>query len=74
MPDLPYSNREIQEFFKDIKESLGRIENQTVKTNGRVTKLENWRAYSNGAIAVIVLVVVPVLGWVLLEVVNFKAK
>lgn len=72
--EQPYTNREIQEFFKEIKEILARIETQTVKTNGRVSKLENWRAYSNGAIAVIVLVVVPVLGWVLLEVVGLKSK
>lgn len=35
-----YSNREIREFVQEIKDSLGRIETQTVKTNGRVTKLE----------------------------------
>lgn len=37
-----YSNREIDVFFKDIKDSLFRIETQTTKTNGRVTALEKW--------------------------------
>lgn len=35
-----YSNREVDVFFKDIRESLGRIEAQTTKTNGRVSKVE----------------------------------
>lgn len=35
-----YSNREVDVFFKEIRESLCRIENQTTKTNGRVTKVE----------------------------------
>lgn len=35
-----YSNREVDVFFKEIGASLGRIEAQTIKTNGRVTKVE----------------------------------
>lgn len=62
--DAPYSNREIQEFFKDIKESLERIETQTSKTNGRVSKLENWRAYLTGSIVVLSTVVLPIAGWI----------
>lgn len=37
-----YSNREIDHMMKDIKETLVRIEAQTIKTNGRVTTLERW--------------------------------
>lgn len=70
MSEKPYENREIREFFKDIQSSLDRIETQTVKTNGRVSKLENWRAYSAGALAVITLVIVPILGWALYQIAN----
>ena len=35
-----YSNREIETMFQDIKDTLVRIENQVIKTNGRVTTLE----------------------------------
>lgn len=38
--DTRYQNREIDEKFRDIKETLGRIETQTTRTNGRVTKIE----------------------------------
>lgn len=38
--DQPYANREIDEKFTDIQASLVRIESQTTKTNGRVTKIE----------------------------------
>lgn len=35
-----YSKREVDEKFTDIKGALMRIETQTSKTNGRVTRLE----------------------------------
>ena len=40
MNEEPYRNREIDERFKDIMESLTRIEVQTTKHNGRLTRLE----------------------------------
>lgn len=54
--DDTYTIKEmIAEFRQDTKESLTRIENQTVKTNGRVTKLEQHRAYLWGAYTILVL-------------------
>lgn len=35
-----YSKREFDHMFSDIKDSLNRIEAQTVKHNGRLTKVE----------------------------------
>lgn len=49
--EQPYSNREIIEKFDHIKDILERIEVQTTKTNGRVTKLEGWRNYVSGIAA-----------------------
>ena len=63
--DNRYSNREIKAFFNEIKDTLERIETQTTKTNGRVNKLENWRSYLLGGIAIIssivVVIVIPLL-------------
>ena len=58
--ETEYSNREINEMFKDVKATLERIEAQTTKTNGRVTNLEKWQSYIKGGIAVICLLLVPV--------------
>lgn len=55
-----YKNREIDEMFGDINKALIRIEAQTTKTNGRVSKLERWQSYAQGACAVIILLLVPV--------------
>ena len=38
--DQPYTNRELDHHFAEIKETLARIEAQTIRTNGRVTKCE----------------------------------
>lgn len=48
-----YQKRELDEKFTDIKDSLIRIENQTSKTNGRVTKLERWMYGVAGAITIL---------------------
>jgi hypothetical protein len=40
MSKVDYTNREIDGHFLTIKESLIRIEAQTIKTNGRVNRLE----------------------------------
>lgn len=58
--------------FKDIREGQDRIETQTTKTNGRVRAIEKWRAFITGAVSVITLILVPLLGWSLLEIINFK--
>jgi hypothetical protein len=59
------SNELIEEKFKEFKEILIRIEEQTIKTNGRVNLLEAWRNTSNGALAVISCFVIPILLYLL---------
>lgn len=61
MNNEEYSKREIDSFMQEIRETLIRIEAQTTKTNGRVSKLENWRGYITGGVSVIVIVLIPLL-------------
>jgi hypothetical protein len=56
-----YSNREIDHYFLDIKKSLNRIEAQTIKTNGRVNKLESWKSLLVGCWIVTMTLVIPLL-------------
>lgn len=52
-----YSKREIDEKFTDIQASLGRIEVQTTKHNGRLTKIERWMYTVIGAISILAFLV-----------------
>lgn len=70
--DTPYSNREINEKFNDIIVRLDRIELQTTKTNGNVIGLKLWRAWITGALAVVSVVVLPILGYLAYQVVHPK--
>ena len=59
------TNQVIEEKFKEIKESLERIENQTTKTNGTVASLVEWKNFSKGAITTISCFVVPIMLYLL---------
>lgn len=61
--DKPYENREIDSKFDFIKEKLELIHDQTVKTNGRVSKSEEqiqeikeWKSNLMGKIAALTVV------------------
>lgn len=71
MAELPYSNREITAKFDEIIDIATRIELQTTKTNGRVTRLEEINNVRNGAVSVIkwlglavVSILIAYLGWI----------
>ena len=66
----PFSNREIREMFNDIKKDLGELIVQTRKTNGRVNALENWKGWVTGVGATLVVVVLPIVGYIAWRVVN----
>lgn len=72
--DTPYSPREIREKWSDIANSLSRIEVQTTTTNGRVSKLEKWQSFISGGMTVIVIIVVPLLGWALYVLANIQGQ
>jgi len=55
----PYTNREIDRLFLEIKTQLDRIESQTIKTNGRVSSLERYKAGLVMSIGIISFVVIP---------------
>lgn len=66
-----YTKRELDAHFTEIKDSLDRIEKQTIKTNGRVNKLESWRSLLVGAWFVAYCMVIPLAIYIYLENMNF---
>ena len=76
-----YTTRELDLIFQDIKDQLNRFEAQTntslmeikaqvTKTNGSVINLKVWRGYLTGAVAVIIIIGLPIMGYLALQVVS----
>lgn len=63
----PYSKREEDDWRLSIKDQLTRIEVQTTKTNGRVSKLEGWKSLIVGASIVVWFVVIPLIIYIFLD-------
>ena len=74
MPEEPFKNREILEMFNDLKGGNKRIEEQVIKTNGRVTALERWKYIGMGATSVLSFLVVPILIWALSILVGMDSR
>ena len=75
--EQPYSKRELDAEFGHIKKALEKQDKvldtilaQTLKTNGRVNKLENWKNYIGGGLALIGIVGIPILWMLSREVIN----
>lgn len=71
MEELNYSKRELDYYFKEIKDTLheqnkvlGRIETQVLKTNGRVSKLEFWRAVMGWGFSVCLAILFFILNYI----------
>ena len=68
--DTDYTKRELDHMFGDVHSKLDLILVQTTKHNGRMTKMERWQSYIQGALAVLGIIVIPLLGWVMFRMVN----
>ena len=64
MDNVPYTKREQDEWRSDVKNQLDRIESQTTKTNGRVNKLEVWKALLIGGSIVAWFVAMPLIVYI----------
>ncbi len=65
-----YSNREIDNMFNEIMSTLKRIEEQTIKTNGRVSALEIWKESLMAKLAGVIATVT--IGWTMAKEFFFK--
>lgn len=70
MAEGQYSTRELEHYFGDIRKDIKEIKEQTIKTNGRVNKLENWRWLLTGGMLIISMMVIPLLVYIFNSVVN----
>lgn len=59
--DAEYTNRELDEKFDGLHEKLDLILAQTTKTNGRVNRLEIWRGFISGGLAIVTIVILPII-------------
>ena len=52
-----YNKRELDHYFKDIREDIQEIKLQTIKINGRVGALEKWKWMISGALIILSFIV-----------------
>lgn len=65
MPDTQrYTQRELDHYFSELKEDVRIIKEQTLRTNGRVNKLENWRWLLTGGMTIITMLVIPLIVYI----------
>lgn len=69
-----YSTRELDTRFRGIENTQEQILKQTTKTNGSVIDLKLWRSYLTGGFAVLTLLILPTLGWILLNISDLATK
>ena len=60
----------VHDSLSSINKTMNEVLEQTKKTNGRVSNLENWRAYILGAVAVLTALVLPVVFMVVNEIIS----
>ena len=72
--DNDYSKRELDHMFGDVHSKLDKILEQTTRHNGRMSKIERWQSYIQGALAIIGIIALPLLGWALLQVSDIDSK
>ena len=54
------TNQTLRHILNDIKTELKELKEIGIKTNGRLTKLELWRSYLSGGMAVVILLLIPI--------------
>ena len=60
--------------FGDVKKDLTDIKIQTTMHNGRMSKMELRQAHISGGMSVLILIVVPILGWALWVLANIQGQ
>lgn len=54
------TNQTIKHILGDIHKDIKNLTEISTKTNGRLTRLEQWRSYIAGAMAVVIMLLVPI--------------
>jgi len=60
----------VHDSLTSLNRTLNEVLEQTKKTNGRVSKLENWRSYMLGALAALTALVLPIVFMIASEIIS----
>jgi hypothetical protein len=77
MDEAPYSKRELDKFFTDLRDSLSRIEQNQSNTqlqNERIERKLSWAQGVGTAISVVLtLIVIPAVAWLFIQVYTLQS-
>jgi hypothetical protein len=71
MEPTPYSNREINNFITDMRQSLARTEQSLSNIEVQLTKVERrlfwWHGAGAATVLILTLIIIPALAWLYVE-------
>ena len=76
MENTPFTNRELDHYFKDIRCDITEIKAQTINTNGKVAEIQVWKEQVKGGLKVLGLFLAAffaISSWALVKIINLDS-
>jgi uncharacterized membrane protein (DUF106 family) len=66
--------KDVGEKFSSVDEKLDKVIVQTTEHNHRMSKMEKWKSYIQGGLAVMSIFIIPTFAWLVWQIVNIDTR